>query len=425
MNYLLKLAVKSIRYRKATLLLSIVSISMSVVLLLGVERIRANVQKSFTSTISGTDLIVGARSGNIPLLLSLVFHMGFPNQNVSWETYEDISALPEVAWTIPISLGDSHKGFSVVATNHTFFDHFRYGRDQTLAPALGKAKVEGKRCVLGAKVARQLKYGIGDELAVTHGMGQEAFIKHDQEPFIVNAILHATGTPVDQSIFVSLNALHDIHSDFYRSDTEDHDIFKDVLQNDHHENKHEGEPDSISGILIGLKHRKEILNVQRNLNNYREEPLTAIMPVVTLIDLWSIVRPIEKTLLVISTLVLMVALGGIVTTLIISLNERRNEMAIYRSVGAKPRHIFGLIFIETMSIILCGIIAGVLFLQVLLYLSRPIITEKLGLALEIGRFNINEVTLLAAIFVLGGLSGFIPAYQSYKHAITDGLIMNK
>ncbi len=430
MRYLTKLALKSIRYRKATLFLSIVSISMSVVLLLGVERIRSNVQQSFTSTISGTDLIVGARSGNIPLLLSIVFHMGFPNQNVSWETYEHISSLRSVAWTIPISLGDSHHGFAVVATDASFFDHFRYSRNQSVRTQAGSPSVEGKNCVIGAKAAKELRYSIGDTLVVTHGMGREEFIKHEQDPFIVSAVLRATGTPVDKSIFISLNALHDIHADFYGSSTEGYDILKDVPSTDPHhdehlEKQHEQSPDSISGLLVGLKHRNEILSVQRFINNYKEEPLTAIMPVVTLSDLWGIVRPIEKTLLVISTLVLIVALGGILTTLITSLNDRRREMAILRSVGAKPKHIFGLIIIETLGVILCGIIAGVFMLHVLLYLCGPIISGKLGLAVEVGWFSINEIAVLAAVFVLGGAIGVIPAYQSYKNAISDGLLLTR
>ena len=429
MKYALKLALKSVRYRKSTLLLSAISIALSVILLLGVERLRSKVHESFTSTISGTDLIVGARTGDIPLLLSTVFHIGFPNQNVSWETYENLSSMPEVSWTIPLSLGDSHKGFAVVGTTSAFFDHFRYGQKQEIGTISGVADIEGMNCVLGSKAARELGYQVGDELVVTHGMGSEEFIKHDDEPFTISGIIQATGTPIDRTVFVSLFAMDDIHSHFYGEDEEVHDVFSGIEQNHDHEQSHshahENEPESISGFFMGLKNPSDILAVQRLVNNYQDEPLTAIMPVVTLLDLWGIVRPIERTLIIISALVLLVALGGILTTVLTSLNERRREMAILRSVGAKPKHIFGLIIMETLGVISVGILTGVIILQLILLISKPIITNKLGVVLQLGWFSVYELMLLIAILVLGGLIGLIPAYQSYKNAISDGLTVNK
>ena len=474
MKYIIELALKSIRYRKATLLLSIVSISMSVVLLLGVERLRSKVEESFTSTISGTDLIVGARSGNIPILLSTVFHIGYPNQNVSWLTFEEISSIPQVDWSIPLSIGDSHKGFSVVATTDDFFAHFEYGNHQQLKSKNGEACVHGKQGVLGARAAKELGYKIGDELVVTHGMGQEEFIKHEDEPFIIAGILEATGTPVDQSIFVSVYAMDAIHSHFYGEDVHSHDVFAELLdsqehlhedeeeiQTDHDHSEHElehaetqdhsaeehenlaeqnhsedehghnhsdvieMEPKSVSGFLLGLKNPTDILSVQRMLNEYKDEPLTAIMPVVTLLELWSIVRPIEKTLLVISILVLIVALGGILTTIITSLNDRRREMAILRSVGAKPKHIFGLIVLETAGVVLSGIITGAIVLQVVLKLLKPVITEKLGLVIKLGWFSVYDGIALLIIFICGCLIGLIPAWYTYRNALSDGLMINK
>ena len=435
MKTLIKLAFQSIRYRKATLILSIISVSLSVILLLGVERLRSNVHKSFTSTISGTDLIVGARTGNISLLLSTIFHMGYPNQNVSWKTYEQVSSLNEVSWSIPLSLGDSHKGFSVIGTNGDFFRYFKYGEDQNLSVQFGTSELDHQRTVLGAKVARELGYKVGDALIVTHGMGQENFVSHEDAPFEIVGILKATGTPVDQSIFVSLSDLDAIHSHFYRESPEDFDVFagenpEDQHDHDHHhdhqaEFNHGKQSESISGFLLGITNKKNILSVQRMLNEFKTEPLTAIMPVVTLVELWSIVRPIEKTLIVISLLVLVVALGGIITILMITLNERRREMAILRSVGATPYHIFGLIILETFGIILVGIITGTIFMHFILLMSKPIIAAKLGLAIDIGSASIQELLIISSVLIVGGLGALLPAYKSYRNSMIDGLTINK
>ncbi|WP_167606459.1 ABC transporter permease [Maribellus sediminis] len=424
MKFILKLALKSIRYRKATLLLSILSISLSVILLLGVERIRSGIHDSFTSTISGTDLVVGARTGNISLLLSTVFHIGYTNQNVSWESYEAISSSPEVSWGIPLSLGDSHRGFPVLGTTADFFTHYKYGHNLAVQPKTGNTNIGEMNCVLGSKVAKELGYEVGDNVVVTHGMGKEEFMKHDDEQFVVTGILSSTGTPVDQTVFVSLFAMDAIHSHFYGQETEEHDVFEDVL-NSHEGHQHEKEPNSITGFFMGLKNPADILAVQRKINNYKSEPLTAIMPVVTLTELWNIVRPVEKMLIVISVLVLIVALGGILATLITSLNDRRREMAILRSTGAKPKHIFGLILIETIAVILSGILTGIIILQAVAILSKNLVAEKLGLMIPMEWFTINELLLLFSIILLGTLVGILPAYQSYKKSMSDGLTVKK
>ena len=311
-----KLALKSIQYRKATLILSIISISMSVVLILGIERIRSRVHDSFTSTVSGIDIVVGARSNDLSVILSNIFHIGYLNQNVRWETYRKISSEKEVKWSIPLSLGDSHRGFPVVGTTDDFFIHYEYGDDIKLTSNSGKTSIQGKQCIIGASVAKELGYNLGDELVVAHGMGHHEFITHEDEPFALTGILNPSGTPVDQSIFVSIYAIDALHSNFYG-----HENYSDVFAgmshdhheaelHDHHHAEHINPPKSVSGFLLGLEHPQDILTVHRSINEYKDEPLTAALPVVTLLELWQVVRPVETTLIIISFLVLIIALGG-------------------------------------------------------------------------------------------------------------------
>ena len=110
MSHIIPLAWKSLLNRRFTVLLTLFAIALSVVLLLGVETVRRDAKLSFANTIAGTDLIVGARSGSIQLLLYSVFRIGHATNNISWRSYQDIAALPQVAWTIPLMLGDSHRG---------------------------------------------------------------------------------------------------------------------------------------------------------------------------------------------------------------------------------------------------------------------------------------------------------------------------
>ena len=130
MNHLpiLTLAIKSLINRRLTAGLTIFALAVSMMLVLGVEKVRTEAKASFANTISGTDLIVGARSGSIQLLLYSVFRIGNATNNISWNTYRHIATRPGVAWTVPLSLGDSHRGFRVLGTNGDYFRHYRYGR---------------------------------------------------------------------------------------------------------------------------------------------------------------------------------------------------------------------------------------------------------------------------------------------------------
>ena len=126
-----QLAIKSLRFRKLTIGLTILSLAISIVLLLGVDIIRVQAKETFTNTVSDTDLIVGSRSGSVQLLLYSIFHIGNATNNVSWKSYSKIKKHPRVKWSIPISLGDSHKGFRVIGTTEDIFKYYKYGKGRT------------------------------------------------------------------------------------------------------------------------------------------------------------------------------------------------------------------------------------------------------------------------------------------------------
>src|SRR5882672_10923873 len=139
MSALLALAAHSAWNRRFVLSLIVLSIALSTFLLLGIERIRTDVRDNFSQSVSGTDLIVGARTGSVQLLLYSVFHIGSAANNIRWQSAQAIAQHRAVAWMVPISLGDSHRGFPVVATSRAYFEHFRYGDRHSVALAQGRA----------------------------------------------------------------------------------------------------------------------------------------------------------------------------------------------------------------------------------------------------------------------------------------------
>ena len=331
---ILRLAWKSLLNRRLTAALTLFAIALSVTLLIGVERLRAEARESFANTISGTDLIVGARSGGVQLLLYSVFRIGNATNNISWKSYLDIAAQPNLAWSIPISLGDSHRGYRVLGTTPAYFTHYQYAKDRGLEFEQGQPFSELYDAVLGAEVAEALGYQLNDAIVIAHGASDVSFARHEDKPFTVVGVLERTGTPVDRTVHVSLEAIEAIHID-WQSGAPIPGLSISAEEARHRDLT----PRAITAVLIGLKSKIATFKVQRYINDYAEEPLTAILPGVALSELWGIIGIAENALLIVSGFVVVVGLFGMLTALLTSLNERRREMAILRSVGARPGHI--------------------------------------------------------------------------------------
>ncbi|MEM9706488.1 MAG: ABC transporter permease [Pseudomonadota bacterium] len=207
----ISIAVKSILARRTSAILTLLSIAVAVALLSGVEKLRSAARSGFENTISGTDLIVGARTSELNLLLSTIFRIGAPAANIDYETYELFAERPNVAWTAPLSLGDSHKGFRVVGSTEAFYDNFKYGAKRPLEFSNGRPPTARLDAAIGADVARKLGYGLGEKILISHGIVSAAFAEHRDTNFEVVGILEATGTPVDKAVYVTLEGIEAAH----------------------------------------------------------------------------------------------------------------------------------------------------------------------------------------------------------------------
>nr|WP_277753825.1 ABC transporter permease [Vibrio parahaemolyticus] len=401
--------------RKATAVLTIMTVAISVILLLGVERIRTQAKDSFANTISGTDLIVGGRSGQVNLLLYSVFRIGNATNNIDWKSYQEFSQHRVVDWAIPISLGDSHKGFRVMGTNHSYFEHYKYGSKQPLTFSKGKEFNGLFETVLGSDVAKQLGYQIGSEIIIAHGISDVGFSRHDKLPFKVVGILAPTGTPVDKTVHVSLEAIEAIHVGWESGARLGPTPDAKVLQ------ERDFQPKQITAMLVGLKSRIQTFALQRQINNYPKEPLSAIMPGVALHELWGMMSVTEQALMAVSGFVVIAGLLGMLSSLLTSLQERRREMAILRAMGARPRHVFSLLISEASLLTAAGIVTGVLGLYAILALLQPLIQQHYGINLTLSTLSAYEWMLLSFVQCAGIVIGFIPAFRAYRQSLSDGM----
>ncbi|ACB35811.1 protein of unknown function DUF214 [Leptothrix cholodnii SP-6] len=415
---LLQLAARSAWNRRFVLSLVVASIALSTLLLLGIERIRNEVREGFSQSVSGTDLIVGARTGPVQLLLYSVFRIGSATNNIRWQSVLDLSQHKAVAWTVPISLGDSHRGYSVVATSAGYFEHFHYGDRQPLVLAQGRPFADAGvfDVVLGAEVAHRLSYRLGDRVVLSHGDGAIAANDHADKPFTVVGILARTGTPVDRSLHIGLAGMEAMHLDWIAgvplpgmAVSAEQAVLQDLT------------PRNVTAVLVGLKSRAAVFSVQRRIADYRDEPLMAVLPGVALDELWEVVGAGERGLLAVSVLVSVVSLAGLVAVILAGLNERRRELAILRAVGCGPRTMLALLAIEGALVTACGVLLGLLSGALLLATLGGWFQDRFGFALTLSPPAANEWLLMAAVLAGGWLASLVPGWRAYRLSLADGL----
>lgn len=414
----LNLALKSLKNRSLASILTVISIALSVTLLLSVERAKRAAEDGFTQTISQTDLIVGARSGPTQLILYTVFNMGNATHNISYQTYQDLKKNPAIDWTIPYSLGDGHRGFRVVGTTNDFFEHYRFRGDGKVELQEGKTLEGLWDVVIGADAARKLNYKLGEKIVVAHGVTRgEGIQKHDDKPFTVVGIMKPTGTALDQSVYVSLEGIEAMHIDWKdgAAPTPETAVSADKIK------KEDIKVDQITAFFLRTKSRIDTLRLQREINNYKEEPLLAIIPGVTLSELWHSLSYVEQVLKAISWMVVAVGFMAMLIALTTSLNERRREMAILRALGASTSKILALLVFESTLLTFAGIVVGAAIAMLGTALLRPWLEVEFGFYLEGGTLGKMEMIYLGATFVGGILIGLIPAYRAQKMALKDGL----
>jgi putative ABC transport system permease protein len=432
---------KSLGSRFQTVVLTVATIAISVFLFLSVERIRSAAQQSFERSISGIDLIVGARTSPLHLLLFSAFQIGDPTHNISFGTYERYRQHPDVAWAIPLSYGDSYRGFRVIGTDESFFRHMRYAGQRQLALQKGQAFQQMEDMVVGAQVASALKIGLGEMLHLSHGGGEVSFHVHDHIEFRVVGILEPTATPLDRALYISLAAVNALHQE--SSEPIDEPDQQSSESNDHthaHEHEHEHEHEhahsqgvderppsaeinqmDLSAIFVAVRSKFALFSLQRLINDDAAEPLTAILPALTLQQLMGFLGVLDQALQAISILVVMGGLLGMLATILTSLNERRREMAILRTLGARPSHIISLMVLEALLLAALGIFGGWLLMSVIGLWLQSYLSLHLGLEFKVFGLSLHEAMVFGLIIALAAMGGLLPAWQAYRRSLIDGL----
>ena len=442
---MLGFSLRSLWNRRFVAGLTVLAISLSVALILGVERLRDGARDSFANSASGIDLIVAPRGNPVQILMATVFGVGGTGTGMTWESFEWLEDRPEVAWAVPIQMGDNHRGYPVIGTDEAYFEHFRHSGGQPLSLAAGTffSGESADAAVVGAEVAARFGYAPGAVIVNAHGSGEVSFDLHDDAPFTISSVLAPTGTAVDRMVFVTLEGFDTLHAqedapladpldpdampadgqgeDDAHDDHEAHDEHVDHGEHEGTEAGHGHEPDRINAVFVGLIDRTNVLGLQRAVNERPSDALSAVLPAVALAELWGITGTAERAMRLMAWAVALAGMIGMVVMLSATLDTRRREFAILRSVGATPARIFALIVTEAAVLTAAGLVLGLVLLTVATFVTDPILSARFGLRLGLNVFGARELATLFLIFCAGLLASLIPAVRVYRMTLADGL----
>lgn len=440
---------KSLLDRRFSLGLIVLALAAAVALYISVQNVQRMTRAGFENSVTNVDLVVGARGSAIQILLNSVFGIGETVSLVSAESVSDLARFPQTAWHVPVSLGDSHKGFRVIGTNNDFFRHVLAARNQQV----GFEKVLD--AVIGPDVAAQLGYAVGDNIVLQHGVGDYG-AAHDDLPFRVVAVLARSGSPFDRALFIPLQASEAIHRgwrggrklvalspeavDKHTAPQQEHDDHHDhhghheddAHEEDHHEG-HEDEahdhaqyhgPSGIDAVFVGLTDKRLLVQMQRRIAEYDEESLMAVIPGVTLAQIWQIIGVADRGFMAINLLIIGLVLLSMVAMTVLSADNRRREMAILRALGAAPRILSGLLIAEALVLSVAAAVLGIALAAGLSFIANDFLAARFGLNAEAGLYA-ADVQVAFYLIPAALVANLVPAVRLYIRSVNDGIMVRR
>lgn len=459
------IAVRSIRQRGVASLLTIISMSLGVALIVAVLIVYGVIQESFRNAASGYNFIVGKKGSPLELVLNTVYFQGRPNEPLPWSYYKTFlpggsrSDVVEVA--VPYCLGDNYEGHRVVGTTPELFTAVEYaqgkkyqfaaGRNfgQAAALAAGEKLPEKKptqvqaddddtpmphvhstppffnEAVIGSQVARHTGLKVGESFKPAHGLDADPTLPpHEHDPVKIVGLLAPTGTPNDRAIFMNIEGFYllDGHS---------------KSGGHHHGGPLPEEDREVTAVLVRTKSDEEFAPMVpllvKELNEGNEAQAVAPRAEISrLID--NIIGPILMLLLAVACLIVFVAGLGVVVSIYNSMNERRREIAVMRSLGAGRSTVLAVVLLESLLLALAGGLLGFVIGHGLPILAGPALLDYTGV--DVGGLNFPtteirlahgvlivplEVVLLPGLVLLSAVVGFFPALAAYRTDVSRAL----
>ena len=412
-----KIAWKNLVYKplNTSLCVSLLLFGVGIISLL--LMIQHQLEQKFERDLRNIDLVVGSKGSPLQLVLSAIYHLDAPTGNIKLTEAREIMDSPLVSEAIPLAYGDSYMGYRILGTTEDYINKYEAILSE------GRVYSESMEVTLGSAVAERSELKIGDSFFGTHGDVQGGHV-HDNHSYTVVGILEKSNSVVDRLVLTGIESIWQVHHN--KEDGEpmsDVDSIPDTEIDSANDSHDEISADSmdITAILLKYKTKMSLLNMPRIIND--QTNMQAVLPALEINRLFYMVGVGATTLKLIAGGIMLMAGFSVFFVLYSRLRERKYELALMRSVGYRPIHLFGLLVLEGLLLASLGYILGWILSRVGIYFVSQQAESDFNLEFGSAWVPGEEWLLLLTIFV-GIVSALIPAWQAMRMDVSEILSEN-
>jgi len=410
---ILTLVLRSLRQHLLSTSLAVASLALAGGLLMTLFVVQREAESAFGGDRLGFDAVLGARGSSLQLVLNAVFHLETSPGNIPWELYETIRDNPAVSLAVPYALGDNYRGFRMVGTKRLLFEELEFTDGGRFTLQVGRLFDEKYReALVGSFAAQETGLKVGDIINPYHGLSYDPAARHDEEYLIVG-ILQPTNTPADRVIWIPIEGVFRMEGHVLRGSGEDYEPEAGVaIPTEHKE---------VSAVMVKLDSPQAGFALATTINRQGRVATFAYPIGGVMAELFQRVGWATLVLRIVAVLVAVVALLSNTAALLNTLNERRRDIAILRSLGASRGMILRQIVLEAGTIGTLGA-AGALCLYVVLATAvGQAIRAETGLVIDPMTWHPAIVAVPLATILLSAIAGLIPALGAYRTDVAKNL----
>lgn len=404
---------RSLRQHALSTAVTLLSVALASGLVMAVFAIKRQSYQAFTGGAGGFDAVLGARGSQLQLVLNSVFHLETSPGNLPWSTYKAIAADPGVARAVPYAVGDNFRGFRIVGTTPARFDSGDTSRAALrVAPGGRIFTPDTREAVVGSFVAQQAGLAVGDHLEPYHGLAASEEAKHEDD-YAVVGILEPSNSPSDRVVWIPIEGVYRMSGHVLRGSGRPYRAQADSLIPEEHR--------EVSAVMLQLHDPQAGIVLDQGINRQGRSATLAWPIGRVMADLFGKIGWMNNVLAMVAYLVVVVAAGSVLASIYNTMNERRREFAILRSLGARRGTVFSAIVLEAATITGLGVCAGFLVYAAIIGAAYVVVRRQVGVVLDAWQFDPVFVWAPVGIVAIGALAGLVPALKAYRTDVASNL----
>lgn len=417
---ILKTAIRNIWFKPLNALLSIILLTAGIGIISLLILVQEQFEKKFSRNLEGIDLVMGAKGSPLQIILSAVYQIDAPTGNIKYQEAKKWMNHPFVKTAIPLAYGDSYMGFNIVGTEHIYIEK------QKAQLKEGKLFENNLEVVLGADVAEKSKLKIGDTFFGMHGMvSNDEGHQHEEHAYVVVGVLQETGKIIDKLILSNIESvwlMHESHEHDEEEEAEEH-VHGEACNHSHNDDENDEiieEEKEITAVLFEFKNKMAIIQWPRLVNENTNMQIAS--PAIEINRLFTLIGIGIETLTYLAWGIIFISFLSIFISLYNILKERTYDLALMRISGASRFQLLQLVLIESICLCIVGLLAGIAFSRVALFIISQATEEQFKLSFNPFEIIWNkELPLIVITLMLGIISALIPAIKAYRINISKVL----